>query len=75
MVSGQLSFGVVCYAIINETTGEASAKSGSADHSKNYAAFTIIFPCKLMHYVLPSYLTQFCLQVLNQCNTERLPGK
>lgn len=55
MVSGQLSFGVVCDATINEKTGEVAAKSGSADPSKNYAAFTIIFACKLMPYVLPSY--------------------
>lgn len=46
---------MVCYATIKEKTGEAAAKSGSADLSKNYAAFTIIFACKLMPYVLPSY--------------------
>lgn len=55
MVSGQLNFGVVCYVIINEKTGEAAPKSGSADQSENYAAFTIIFTCKLVPCVLPSY--------------------
>lgn len=36
MVSGQLNFGVVCFAIINEKTGEAAPKSGSADQSENH---------------------------------------